>query len=178
MNSHEANEVTCEPEATDLRSKLEEDLEILRQVQVFSVVPLATLRLYAYLCRRLCYPEGSFLFHQGEPDSRAYIVTSGQIRLVREYPDETVLLKVLKPLDFFGGLALLADIKRLFGARAITQVECLTLERENFRRLHLQFPEVGIRVLEVMVARIAQMEAQVMEKFEQLKGIREQQNRG
>jgi CRP/FNR family cyclic AMP-dependent transcriptional regulator len=170
MSSHGTTEQTCVPRPPESQSELEMNLEVLRQVRAFSVVPLETLRLYAYLCRRLCFPEGSFLFHQNDPDSLAYIVTTGHVQLVREYAAEVVVLRVLEPYDFFGGLALLADIRRLFGARAHTRVECLTLDRESFRRLHRQFPEVGIRVLEVMVKRVAQMESRVMEELERLQG--------
>ncbi|MBW1979690.1 MAG: cyclic nucleotide-binding domain-containing protein [Deltaproteobacteria bacterium] len=164
MNSFKETESQTRAAADGEKSELEKDLQVLRNVPAFSVVPLETLRLYAYLSRRLCYRQGTFLFRQDEPDSRGYILVSGTAQLLREYPDRTVELQVLKEGDFFGGLALLADIRRLFSARALTTVECLTLDRESFRRLLKQFPEVGIKVLEVMVNRVVKMQARVLEE--------------
>jgi CRP-like cAMP-binding protein len=146
------------------RSELEENLEILRNVPAFAGIPLERLKLYAYLSRRIPYGEGEFLFRQGERDDRGYIVISGQAQLVREYANHSAFLEILNEGDFFGGLALLADIRRLFSAKAITPVECLTLDRESFRKLLVQFPELAIKVLEVMIKRIARMEEKLMNR--------------
>jgi len=143
-------------------SELDENLEILRQVPAFSGIPIEKLRVYAYLSRRICCREGAYLFHQGERDDRGYIIVSGKARLVRQYDDHTAFLETLKEGDFFGGLALLADIKRLFGARALTNLECLTLDRRSFQKLLMQFPELAIKVLDAMIRRIARMEEKLL----------------
>lgn len=155
--NHESERDEEEP----IRSELEKNLEILRNVDVFSGIPLEKLRIYAYLSKRVCYREGDFVFHKGEHDERGYIIVSGKAQIVREDGGESVPLEQLGEGDFFGGLALLADIKRLFSARTVTHVECLTLDRLTFQKLLLQFPAIAIKVLDVMVKRIARME----EKF-------------
>ncbi len=142
--------------------ELDQNLEILRQIPVFSGVPLDRLRLYAYLGKRICYPAGQFLFHQGELDDRGYIILCGRAQIIREYNDRFIILNELKEGDFFGGLALLAEIRRLFSCRAITDLECLTLDRESFRKILTLFPEVTIRVLDVMIKRIVSMEDKLL----------------
>lgn len=47
--------------------------------------------------------------------------------------------------------------------RATTELECLTIDRETFQKLFLQFPEVGIKMLEIMVRRVIQMEEKLLQ---------------
>lgn len=147
--------------------ELDINLEILRGVPVFSGIPLQRLKLYAYLSKRARYREGEFLFHQGETDDRGYIVISGRIQVIREHKDHSILLNEFQEGEFFGGLALLSDITRLFSVRAATQVECLTLDRESFQKLLIQFPELAVRVLEIMIKRVVQMEEKLLQAQEQ-----------
>jgi CRP-like cAMP-binding protein len=160
MSLPTGHEHRCTDE-TQNRSELEENLEILRNVPSFSAIPLERLKVYAYLSKRMCYQEGKFLFRKGEHDDRGYIIVTGKVHILRECEKHLVSLEELKEGDFFGGLALLADIERLFSAKAMSDVECLTLDRLSFQKLLLQFPETVIRVLDVMIKRIARME----EKF-------------
>jgi len=152
----------CTPCTERSRCELECNLDILRGVPIFSGIPLERLRIYAYVSGRVCYRAGEFLFRQGDSDDRGYIVINGQVQVVRELQDHSVLLNEFKPGDFFGGLALLSDIKRLFSARAVTYLECLSLDRESFRKLLVQFPEVGVKVLDMMIKRVVEMEEKLL----------------
>jgi CRP-like cAMP-binding protein len=145
------------------RCELDENLAILRGVPAFSRIPLPRLKLYAYLSKRACYQAGEFLFRQGDSDDHGYIVISGRAQLIRELKDHSVLLHEFIEGDFLGGLALFSDISRLFSVKAVTKLECLTLDRETFQKLLIQFPEVAIKVLDVMVKRVVQMEEKLLQ---------------
>lgn len=165
MNSPEDTrfEPVCPPLFGKQRCELEENIELLRRVPAFSLIPLDRLKVYAYVCRRFCYRQGEFLFRQGDTDNRGYIMISGKAQIVRERKDHSIFLNILEEGDFFGGLALFAEVKRLFSVKAITDVQCLSLDRESFRKLLTQFPEVAIKVLEPMIKRIVQMEEKLLE---------------
>lgn len=142
---------------------LDVNIEILRCVPAFSGIPVQRLKLYAYLSKRACYHPGEFLFRQGDSDDQGYIVISGRAQVIREYKDHSVLLHEFSDGDFLGGLALLADIPRLFSVRALTELECLTLDRDSFQKLLVQFPEVAVKVIEAMIKRIVQMEEKLLQ---------------
>lgn len=162
MNSRGERERECDAKPV-VRCELEENLEVLRRTSVFSEIPLQRLRLYAYLSRRMRFRPGEFLFRQGDRDDRGYILMAGRAQIIREYEDRSLILGELKGGEFFGGLALLANVQRLFSIRAVTAMECLTVDRESFRKLVILFPEVAIKALEMMVRRIAQMEEKLLE---------------
>jgi diguanylate cyclase len=58
------------------------------------------------------------------------------------------------PGDVLGEMALLNDSPRSVTAKAMCQVEALVLDKTDFRRLVLDRPEVGLKLLEVMSKRI------------------------
>lgn len=153
---------TCPPHAGGGRCELEENLEILRGIPAFSGIPIQRLRLYAYLGKRVCFSPGDFLFRQGDAGDRGYIVVCGAVQVIREFPDHSVLLNEFKEGEFFGGLALLSKIRRLFSVRAVTPLECLTWDRDSFQKLLLQFPEVAIQILDMMIQRVIQMEDKLL----------------
>lgn len=146
-----------------MRCELEENLEILRRVPILSAIPLQRLKLYAYLARRVSYNPGQFIFRQREPGDRGYVIISGRVQVVREFPDHSVLLNEFKEGDFFGGLALLADVNRLFSVRAVSPLECLTWDRESFRKILVQFPETALQIMDMMIKRIIQMEEKLLQ---------------
>jgi CRP/FNR family cyclic AMP-dependent transcriptional regulator len=162
MTSPAEREKGCDLDAVG-RCELDENLEVLRREPVFSEIPVQRLRVYAYLSRRMRYRTGEFLFRQGDRDSRGYILIGGRAQVIREYKEQSLILNELKEGEFFGGLALLADVQRLFSVRAVTAVECLTVDRESFRKLIVQFPEVAIKAIDMMVKRIVQMEEKLLE---------------
>lgn len=164
MNSSRENLAACSLDEPGGKCELDHNVQILRNVSVFAGIPIERLRLYAYLSKRVRYRSGDFLFHQGDSDNKGYIVVRGKAQVVRELRDQSIFLHELKEGDFFGGLALLSDIRRLFSVRALDDLECLTIDRETFQKLLMQFPDVAMKVLDLMIKRIVQME----EKFLQV----------
>jgi CRP/FNR family cyclic AMP-dependent transcriptional regulator len=150
---------------------LNEKISLLRRVPAFGSVPIDQLKVLASLCYCKTYQGGEFVFRQGTYDINGYILESGRIRMIRHYKDRSFIVKELEVDEFFGGLALLADIKRLFSAYAVETSTCLVVPRDVFQRFVIQFPEVSLRMLEIMVKHIAAMEDRFMELYvEELKG--------
>ncbi|MCX7823199.1 MAG: Crp/Fnr family transcriptional regulator [Syntrophobacterales bacterium] len=144
---------------------LDEKVSLLRQISAFGAIPIDQLKILATLCPCRKYLEGEFIFRQGEYDSNGYILKSGRVRMIRHYEDRSFILKELEEGEFFGGLALLADIKRLFSAQSVKSSECLIVPREVFKRFVIQFPDISLRMLEIMVKGIVAMEDQFIEMY-------------
>jgi len=143
--------------------ELEVNLDILRKVPIFSSIPIERLKLYAYLSKRMHYRPGEFVFRHWEGGNLGYVIICGRAQVIRELKTHSLFLHEYKEGDFYGGFALFADAPRLFSVRATTELECLTIDRETFRKLFLQFPEVGIKMLEIMVRRVIQMEEKLLQ---------------
>jgi CRP/FNR family transcriptional regulator, cyclic AMP receptor protein len=164
MSSTTDQEEAREPDGTARRRcELDENLDILRRVPAFSGIPIERLKLYAYLSRRMHYRPGEFVFRQGEFGNLGYIVICGKAQVIRELKDHSIFLNEFQQGDFFGGLALLADAPCLFSVRAAEDLDCLTIDRETFQKLFVQFPQAGINMVSIMVRRLIQMEEKLLQ---------------
>jgi NADH:ubiquinone reductase (H+-translocating) len=82
------------------------------------------------------YAAGETIISQGEPGSRFYIVSDGEVEVVRAGPDGVeTRLAVLGPGRSFGEAALLGATRRNATVRALTDVGVLTIARRDFAAL-------------------------------------------
>jgi CRP-like cAMP-binding protein len=142
--------------------EFQENLNILRQVPVFSPLPLDTLKVFAYLCDREMFTKGDLLFKQNEDDGQALHIISGEAVLVYEGETGEVEFTRYGTGDFIGGLTLMGKAPRLFSLKALTDMSCLIMRREKFIRAVEQFPEIMPRILHALVDRIYRWEKKLL----------------
>ena len=127
-------------------SEFQENLELLRQTYFFSGLPLETLKVFAYLCKREKFKEGEFIFLQNEDDGQALYIIDGKARLERKENGEVRKIRDCMNGEFMGGLTLLGDRRRLFSLRSVTDTTCLVLNREKFSKTMAQFPNLMFKI--------------------------------
>ena len=147
MNSSEKNR-------NDPSSELEENLEILRGIYFFSGLPLETLKVFAYLCTRVKFKQGEYIFRQNEDDGRAFYIISGKAILERTDNSTAKEIRDCNAGEFLGGLALLGETRRLFSLKAVQDTICLVLSREKFSKAIEQFPDTMPRIFKAVAKNI------------------------
>ncbi len=90
----------------------------------------ATARL-----RRLTVAPGTTIIRGGDRVDRCYIVSKGEVEVVREDERLHRRASVLRPGQFFGAMGVLRAEPRLATARSTQPTELLFLERDAFTRL-------------------------------------------
>jgi CRP-like cAMP-binding protein len=143
-------------------SEFQQNLEILRQMDFFSVLSLEALKVFAYLFTREKFKPGDHLFHQDDNDGKAFYIISGTADVIREDERGETTLGQFGKGEFLGGLALLGDMRRLFSVRAQTDMMCLVMTREKFTKAIEQFPELVPRVMETMVKGVRSWEERLL----------------
>ena len=135
-------------------SELQENLDYIRGIYLFSGLPIESLKVLAYMCNREKFRKGEFLFRQEDDDGQAFFIISGTARLVHE--DETGRhdIRDMTDGDFFGGIALLGKCRRLFSLQAQSDMVCLVLDRKKFNSTVSQFPDVFPRIIKSLVEQI------------------------
>ncbi|MCU0591574.1 MAG: cyclic nucleotide-binding domain-containing protein [Desulfobacterales bacterium] len=141
----------------------QENLDILRQTYFFSGLPLESLKIFAYLCTREKFKEGSFLFQQGEEDGEALCIISGEVLLERTVEGASLPVRTLGAGEFVGGLTLIGPTRRLYSLRALQETICLVLGRDKFAKTLDQFPEQRHRIFRAVVAAINDWEERFLE---------------
>lgn len=100
------------------------------------------------------YPAGETVFKQGEPGDFLYIITSGEVAIVREEPgQEPTMIAKLGPGEYFGEMALVSDAPRTATARTLTPMDAATVEQADFTSLYTNLPDLRRIVDDVMKQR-------------------------
>jgi len=135
-------------------SEFQENLEILRQIYFFSVLPLETLKIFAYLCTRENFKQGEHIFRQNEDDGQAFYIVEGKARLEREDNGNTTKMRDCETGEFLGGLTLLGETGRLFSLKSVGDTTCLVLNREKFAKTMEQFPAMMMKICKAVAQNI------------------------
>lgn len=94
--------------------------------------PEVLSRLAASAVRR-AYARGQMVCVEGEPGTTLYVLTSGSVAVLREAASgERLTLRVQRPPEVFGELALLDDAPRSATVEALEPTTVLTLARPAF----------------------------------------------
>ena len=135
-------------------SEFQENLEILRQIYFFSVLPLETLKIFAYLCTRENFKQGEYIFRQNEDDGQAFYIVEGKARLERENNGGTIKMRDCETGEFLGGLTLLGETGRLFSLKSVVDTTCLVISREKFAKTMEQFPDLMMKICKAVAQNI------------------------
>jgi CRP/FNR family transcriptional regulator, cyclic AMP receptor protein len=154
-------------------SEYKENLEILRNLAVFSGLDLEPLKILAYLCRRENFREGDFLINQGEISECFYYILSGTVQVMRKNHVAPMALSELATGDSVGVLSLLGGMRNLFSVRATTSVSCIALDRERFQKLHQQFPEITRKIYEAIIRRFVLWQEAFLQEMAEEWSLRE-----
>jgi CRP-like cAMP-binding protein len=99
-------------------------------------------------------PSGRELMHQGEAGREFVVVVAGEAEVRRDGD----LIATRGPGDFFGEMALLLDRPRTASVVAKTDMTIDVLDRQDFRRLLEEYPDLYAPLLEATAQRLAALD--------------------
>ncbi len=140
---------------------IDQEVEILRRIPIFSQIDAAKLKLMAFASERLTYKAGQMLFKQGEMGDAAYIVLAGTADILVDTPDGPLRVAQLAENEIIGEIAILCDIPRTASVEAATELTTLKITKELFFRMVMDFPEMGVEVMRVLAHRLEQTTSQL-----------------
>jgi len=111
-------------------------VRMLGRVPLFQSLPRTDLERIAGLAAPRQLEPGEFLYRQGDPGDRFYVVERGEIEILRERPlADHEILAVKRAGDTFGERSLLNEAPRTTSARAAVSSRLLAFERREFDAL-------------------------------------------
>lgn len=115
----------------------------------------ATTRL-----EREAFAPGAVILKQGDVADKFYILTKGQVEILREQPDgQEILITRLGPGQYFGEIGLLHGGKRTATVRAAGSVETMSLDRGTFGGLMEDSDMSKTEVERLVRQRVGQLQA-------------------
>lgn len=129
----------------------ESAVDSLRRATLFAGLTDDSLRRVAECVTEYEAPAGQVLIEPGMAGSGMFVVCGGSV-VVETRSGRRV---ELGPGEVIGEMALIKpDGMRTARVRALTDVRCLTLDRQSFRRLLAEEPGLAVAVLDVVASRI------------------------
>jgi CRP-like cAMP-binding protein len=138
--------------------------ETLANAPLFAGFGSAELKRLA----RALYPRqhqaGDVILREGEEAVGFYVVSSGQLEVVKDLggSKETVLA-TLGPGDFFGETALLDGYPRTASIRAVDDGQCLVMSRWDFLAELKSSPDMAVQILRTLARRLRQTDVRLTE---------------
>jgi CRP-like cAMP-binding protein len=144
-----------QPESIDKRSLLRAHpfFKGLDEAVIDWLVPRA-------LSRKL--KKGTVLFRKGDAGSKLYAVCAGAVRISSTSEQGSdAILNLIIPGDIFGEIAFLDRGPRTADAIVVENSEVMVIERHDFMQLLREYPEVSMRLIEILCSRLRRTSEQV-----------------
>lgn len=131
-----------------------EKILFLRKVPIFDGLSPDELKAISYTLTEEEVSPDQVVFRQGDIGDRMYIIVSGKVAVVRETPSGEETLATLRPMDFFGEMAVFDNDVRSATVKAMTPAVFLVVHRERLNQLMGESEEIGLQVIRVLSSRL------------------------
>lgn len=155
-----AVKATASAQSTGIRGRhrlsLNEEVELLRNIQMFSKIEPSKLKLLAFTSERLTFQNDQVVCRQGEIGDAMYIIVDGTVDVMVDTPDGNLTVAQFGKNDFFGEIAILCDVPRTATIKATSELTTLKIAKDLFYRLATEFPQMAVEVARDLAQRLQQ----------------------
>ena len=148
---------------------LQQEVDLLRSIPLFSRIEPAKLKLLAFTSERLTFDAEQRLCRQGEQGDSAFILIEGEARVLINTAAGPIEVAKLGAGDVVGEIAILCDVPRTATVEARTRVTTLKISKDLFFRLVNEFPQIAIEIMRELARRLEHTNVQLREAVAQRK---------
>lgn len=131
---------------------------ILKATPLFATLDEPEVASLAAHCESRTYAPGTILFMEGEPCKGLYIVVSGRVRIFKTSPGgREQILAVEGPGASVAELPVFDGGSYPASAAALEKTEAMFVSRIDLRTICLEKPEVSLKLLQVVGARLRRL---------------------
>jgi CRP-like cAMP-binding protein len=136
-------------------SRMMVDVDDLRRFPLLRTISASDLAALGTVMRRRMLPRNTILFRKGDPGDTMLLICSGQVRIfMRDDQGNEITFRTLGAGHSVGEFSLLDRKPRSASAVALTPLDVLILQREDFLRLLRERPMVGMELIRSIAERI------------------------
>lgn len=129
------------------------------QVPIFNHLPPEQMEEIRKAAETRSFRKGQSIYRAGDPSDSLYILGSGRVRIFRlSESGKEQLLRIMKPGDFMGELALFSESIHEEFADAMEPTDMCILKRDRFQKILLEYPSVSLRMLSEFSRRLEESE--------------------
>jgi len=133
---------------------LDAEVEALRRVPLFRGIDATKLRLLAFISERTHFRADEHLCNQGEEGDSAFIILDGEADVRVRTPDGDRTVARVSKNAIVGEIAILCDVPRTATLVAVTDMDVLTVSKDDFLKLMKEFPDMALEVMRTLAQRL------------------------
>ncbi|MDP1724756.1 MAG: cyclic nucleotide-binding domain-containing protein [Alphaproteobacteria bacterium] len=141
---------------------LEDDVNLLKTIPLFSKIEPNKLKLIAFTGERLIFKKGDVIFNKGEEGQTIMIILEGEANVVLPTQKHVEPIAIVKKGEIIGEIATLCNIPRTMTLIARTDSIFLSLTKELFLKLIREIPDLAVQIIHDLAKRLAN----TIEQFE------------
>lgn len=107
------------------------------------------------------FGPGEIVFDEGDLGDSLFVIQSGEIELLRTSASALRALDRIGPGEFFGEMSVVLGGTRSVRARAVIETRVLELDGSTLQEMCLARPEIALRLLRRLAARVIELEKQL-----------------
>jgi CRP/FNR family cyclic AMP-dependent transcriptional regulator len=133
---------------------LNEEVEVLKGVPIFSKMEPAKLKLLAFTGQRMTFGAGQEVCHQGDLGDAMYVILGGVAEVLIDTDKGQIRVAELKKNGFFGETAILLAAPRNATVKASESLLTLKISKDMFYELVSEFPTMAIEMMRELAHRV------------------------
>ena len=143
---------------------LNEEVELLKGVPIFSKIEPAKLKLLAFTSERVNFAAGQEVCHQGDQGDTMYVILGGLADVLIDSASGQIAVAEMKKNSFFGEIAILCDVPRTATVVAKSPLVVLRIAKDTFFRLVTEFPQMAVEIMRELALRLERTNAQLRDR--------------
>ncbi len=135
----------------------------LEAIPLFHGLPEPLLDQIGSFSRIRTYRSSHRIIQANDLGSELFLVLSGSVKVsIEDREGREIILAVVYPPDFFGEVSLWDNGTRTANVSALEPTRVVAIEKEPFLRLIRDYPEITLRLLSALSARLRETDGKLM----------------
>lgn len=153
------SEETSEREERKVARDLDTRFKALSEVEIFGHLDENERRALAATARRTPFGRSEVVTRQGAKANWLYVLTKGEVEVRVASGEDERRVAVLQAPSFFGEMALMTGQPREATVIALTEVECLRIDKAGFQTILQKRPAIAEGISEILATRRVELDA-------------------
>jgi hypothetical protein len=133
----------------------------LKSAPLFAHLDSEELAALADIALEMEFAPGEVIFEEGQPAHHLYVLARGKVEVFRRISSRDYPIATLGEKECFGEMAILDEAPRSASVRALEPTQVLKVDRESFRELVAERPQISFAIFKILTGRLRHIDLEV-----------------
>lgn len=138
-----------------------EKVLILESAPMFAGLDSEELAALADIALENEFTPGEIIFEEGQSAHHLYVLVQGRVEVFRRVDSHEYPVATLGEEECFGEMSILEDVPRAASVRALEPTRVLKIDRESFRELITERPQIAFAIFKILGGRLRHMNLEI-----------------